>query len=99
MKLTANEAFSKRCPLADRAKTADGKVTNRFCLADECMAWRWAEPAPIQIKMEHKSNCSRQQISILCNSEECIICGAKAVQIEMPEKRLGYCGLAGVTLF
>ena len=90
MKLTVAEASSLKCP------AGSGKDT---CIGDRCMGWRWAEPMPKQIRMDHKPDCSRQQISLLSHSEECAICGAKAVQIEMPEERLGCCGLAGVPLF
>jgi len=90
MKRMLSEVSSLKCPAGSGEDC---------CVGDRCMAWRWVEPMPKQIKMEHKSNCSRQQISLLNNSEECVICGAKAVQTELPEQRLGYCGLAGVPLF
>ncbi len=90
MKSTLAEAVSRKCP-AGSGKDA--------CTGDRCMAWRWAEPMPKRIKMAHGADCSRRQISLLSNTEECAVCGAKAVQIELPEERLGYCGLAGVPLF
>ncbi len=88
MKMTKPEALKRKCVISK----------NEFCIVDQCMGWRWAEPTPSRIHMEHKSDCARRQISLLSHAEECVMCGAKAVQIELPDQRLGYCGLAGTPI-
>ncbi len=89
MKMTVSDALKKKCIVSK----------NDFCIGDQCMGWRWAEPTPSRIQIEHRSDCARRQFSLLNNSEECVLCGAKAVQIELPDQRRGYCGLAGAPLF
>lgn len=94
MRLTLAEASEKRCPLA---RDRDG--AGSACIGEKCMAWRWAEPMPGQLRIEHRSDCNRQQLSILSAAEECPLCGAKPFRIELHEIRQGYCGLAGFAEF
>jgi hypothetical protein len=54
---------------------------------------------PGQLRIEHRSDCNRQQLSILSAAEECPLCGAKPFRIELHEIRQGYCGLAGFAEF
>jgi hypothetical protein len=97
MRLTSEDALAKHCPMMrgeDKSESADG-----FCIAQRCMAWRWAEPMPKKVLMKHREDCSRLQISLLSHAEICPICGAAAVEIDLPEERLGYCGCAGPALY
>lgn len=44
MKTTPEEARSKVCSESIRPKEHDLMNKDRFCQADDCMAWRWAKP-------------------------------------------------------
>ncbi|HPL64007.1 MAG: hypothetical protein PHG91_08755 [Syntrophales bacterium] len=92
MVLTPAEAIEKICPLTRGGAGA-------LCIGDKCMGWRWAEPMPGQLRIEHRSDCNRQQVSILGATDECPFCGAKPFRIELAEIRRGYCGLAGIPEF
>lgn len=97
MKLKAQEALAKHCPMMrGREKPEAG---GGLCIAQQCMAWRWAEPMPKKVVMQHRQDCSRRQISLLSHAETCPICGAVAAEIDLPEERLGYCGCAGASLY
>ena len=67
MNLTLKEARHRWCPHTPRQRK-EGAVAEGNCIGDACMAWRWAEPMPVNIEMVHKSECSRRQISLLSNS-------------------------------
>jgi hypothetical protein len=90
MKMTLLAVTYQKCP----AGAADD-----LCIGDRCMAWRWAEPTPVEIRIDHKSDCAQPEAELPDDAVACPACGAPLEEVEKPEQRLGYCGLAGVPLY
>jgi len=90
--MTENEARTKRCP--------SFRSMEVFCIASECMAWRWNEPIPNE-KVAIVGTGQPVGDNWEIEHEAVIECGPRKGQGVtgwirfFPEERTGRCGLAG----
>lgn len=103
MILTEKEAREKIC---QQTLTGDPEL-NGNCEGPRCMAWRWDENVPYRVEprsLEEMKGSGCEDCALPFSEEwhlygdryRCPRCRSAAVRmIEEPERRRGYCGLAG----